>query len=157
MLFRKKKKKRTTTTDTIAREESVVTGKNGNSTVVRSCSAIYQRVIIRTRFPEPANEGVSRCSRADRERASLTPIFIPLLPFVPRRGGANSLARELGPLLRSIPGSFTSTVIRIDSSPSTKVDTQVAETRIPAPKVTEGRGDGGGETRREVNRASDRE
>lgn len=38
------------------------------------------------------------------------------LSFRSFRGGADSLAREHEPLLRNIPGSFTSTVIRIDSS-----------------------------------------
>lgn len=39
-----------------------------------------------------------------------------------QRGGADSLARELESLLRNIPGSFTSTVIRIDSRPRSFVN-----------------------------------
>jgi len=73
------------------------------------------------RFPGGRRE--SSRLRNGRERVgrgplSLRRIFIPLHPFVPRRGGAESLARELEPPLlpRNIPGSFTSTVIRIDSS-----------------------------------------
>jgi len=71
------------------------------------------------RFPggERAADLSAVAENGSGEGSLTPPIFIPLHPFVPRRGGAESLARELEPpLLRNIPGSFTSTVIRIDSS-----------------------------------------
>lgn len=83
----------------------------------------------RTRFPVksrdqtftlPVEQQKGSLRRSSSSCSSCSSSFSSL-----QRGGADSLARELESLLRNIPGSFTSTVIRIDSWPRSIVNGNV--------------------------------